>query len=668
MESIKGMRYIAGIIVAAAVLLSAVYGFCAQNGSVSVVNPGFEDGAKGWYLPSNYSVVDDTAHSGKASLRIINTDVGVYQLSAQHVKFQPNTKYHFSAWIKTKGVAGNEGGGSICIEYYDAKGVWLGGAYPWGIAGDADWTLVESDVEPMPANTASIILSVYLRPRMTGTAWFDDIKIEPYYGIPMDAALIKPVYRGRLDAGARDQQVLLYAKVAEKFTGGFGVSSVKLNLRVLSGDKSVLQKIIRPKAGVNEIAFDASHLPIGNYSVVLDLLDPSGKSLNTRNLSFEKIPANSPKPTVYIDEYGRTIRNGKPFFPFGFYFGPGPNRDGSYKEHIDRISNSPFNTVMPYGINEDSLGTIREYLDYLDSKNVCILYSLKDILKGLAWYGENMLGLGDEKRQITGLVTAFKDHPAVLGWYLCDEIPAKYQDRLIERYKLVKSLDANHPGWSVLTDPGALFAYLETCDVMGTDPYPINRAPVTNASAWTAAAYNVAGGHRSVWMVPQVMDWNCYGYDKILRGPTLDEITIMSYLCLIEGAKGMIYYSYFDLQRDVFGFDKRWKDVMTMGNEIKQLIPAVMSIKKPLNLTVQTSIPDIRHRVFADDNGSNYLLLANTHKTRGGVVTVSIPKDYKVQILKHAEITDATSNINNSKLIVPMGPLQSTTVILKKQK
>jgi hypothetical protein len=397
-------------------------------------------------------------------------------------------------------------------------------------------------------------------------------------------------------------------------------------------------------------------------------MDPSGKSLNTRNLSFEKIPANSPKPTVYIDEYGRTIRNGKPFFPFGFYFGPGPNRDGSYKDHIDRISNSPFNTVMPYGINEDSLGTIREYLDYLDSKNVCILYSLKDILKGLAWYGENMLGLGDEKGQITGLVTAFKDHPAVLGWYLCDEIPAKHQDRLIERYKLVKSLDANHPGWSVLTDPGALFAYLETCDVMGTDPYPINRASVTNASAWTAAAYNVAGGHRSVWMVPQVMDWNCYGYDKILRGPTLDEMTIMSYLCLIEGAKGMIYYSYFDLQRDIFGFDKRWKDVMVMGNEIEKLIPAVMSIKKPMNLIVQTSTPDIRHRVFADDNASNYMLLANTHKTRGGVVTVSIPKDYKVQILKHAEITSATANVINGKLIVPMGPLGSTTVILMQHK
>jgi hypothetical protein len=167
-------------------------------------------------------------------------------------------------------------------------------------------------------------------------------------------------------------------------------------------------------------------------------------------------------------------------------------------------------------------------------------------------------------------------------------------------------------------------------------------------------------------MVPQVMDWNCYGYDKILRGPTLDEMTIMSYLCLIEGAKGMIYYSYFDLQRDIFGFDKRWKDVMIMGNEIEKLIPAVMSIKKPLNLTVRTSTPDIRHRVFADDNGSNYLLLANTHKTRGGVVTVSIPNDYKLQILKHAEVTDATANVINGKLVVPMGPLGSTTVILKK--
>lgn len=666
------MRYVTSIIASAVFGLAALLtGVCAvqvQDSPVAVVNPGFEDGVKGWSLPPNYSVVDDVSHSGKSSLRLVNTDAGVYQLSSQELKFEPEAMYHFSVWVKTKGVAGSDSGATICIEYWDNKGGYLGGSYPGGIAGDNDWTLVEGDISAMPEKTAKVNIAVYLRKGMTGSAWFDDITIVPFYGQALDCALVKPAYRGMLDESARDQQILIYAKVARKFAGGYKVGSVKLSCRVISGDRTILQKTITPKAGLNKISMNAGRIPTGDYSIAIDLLDPSGNAADTKSLMLKKLPAGSAKPTVYTDEYGRTIRNGKPFFPFGFYFGPNPNRDGSYKEHIDRISNSPFNTIMPYGINAHNLDTIREYLDYLDSRNVCILYSLKDILKGIAYYEENMLGLGDEKGQITGLVTAFKDHPAVLGWYLNDEAPPKYQERLMERYRMVKALDANHPTWSVLCDPGSLFSYLETCDVLGTDPYPVNRAPITTAANWTSATVKVSGGHRSVWMVPQVMDWNCYGYDKAIRAPTLDEMTIMSYLCLIEGAKGMIYYSYFDLQRDSLGFDRRWKDVMVMGREIERLIPAVLSIAKPLKLAVETTSTDVRYRIFSDETGKTFVLLANPEKSKGAVVTVSIPNGYRAELLKHSEITDATASIKNGKLAVVMSPMQAVTMILVNQK
>ena len=638
----------------------------AQDTPVKIANPGFEDGNQGWTLPPNYSVVSDVSHTGKSSLRTINTDASVYQLASQDIKSQPEAMYKFSVWVKTKGVTGSESGATICVEYWDAKGGYLGGSYPAGIQGDTDWTLVEGEISAKPENTAKVTLTVYMRKGMTGTAWFDDIEMNPFYGQPLDCALIKPAYRGMLDVDSRDQQVLIYAKVARKFAGGYKVGSIKLDCQIKSGDQTIIQKTITPTAGMNKITMNAGRLPVGDYTIVVKLVDPSGAVALQRDMTLTKHPAGAPKPTVYIDEYGRTIRNGKPFFPFGFYFGPAPNRDGSYKAHIDRISNSPFNTIMPYGINSDSLGTIKEYLDYLDSKNVCILYSLKDILKGIAYYEENMLGLGDEKGQINGIVNAFKGHPAVLGWYLNDEAPPKYQDRLIERYRMVRALDANHPTWSVLCDPGSLFAYLETCDVLGTDPYPINRAPITTVSNWASATVKVADGHRSVWMVPQVMDWNCYNYDRETRAPSLDEMTVMSYLCLIEGAKGMIYYSYFDLQRDSLGFDKRWNDVMVMGREIEKIIPAALSIKKPSKLTLQTSSQDLHYKAMSDDNGKTYLLLANTSKVKGAAVTVSIPANCKVELLKNADISDAGDLIKNGKITVSLHPTQATTVIISK--
>lgn len=659
------MRFAYCLIAAlAAVMVLSLSGF-AQNQPVNVANPGFEEGSKGWELPPNYSVDNTVAHSGGSSLKIVSTDPEVYQLAAQSLKFEPETMYKFSVWVKTQGVAGKDTGATICVEYWDEKGGYLGGSYPAGILGDNDWKLVEGDVSQMPPKTAKVNLTVYLRKGMTGTAWFDDIQIVPFYGEPFDCALIEPVYRGTMTEGSKNQNITVFSRVAQKFEGGYKVDRVRIKCSVVDGDKVLLVKSIKPVAGLNKITMNGSRLPVGKYKVISELVGPGNQVIKSMDLDFEKQSASVARPTVYIDEFGRTIRNGKPYFPFGFYFGPNPSKKGEYKEHIDRISDSPFNTIMPYGINVEDLETIREYLDYLDSKDVTILYSLKDILKDIAYYQENMLGLGDEKGQITGIVNAFKDHPAVLAWYLNDEAPIKYQDRLKERYKMVKSLDPNHPTWSVLCDPGTLSFYLETCDVLGTDPYPMNKRAITQVSDWTKATFDVGGGKRCIWQVPQVMDWNCYNYDKEFRAPTLDEMIVMSYLALIEGARGLVYYSYFDLQRDTRGFDYRWKDVMLMGKEVEKLIPAAMSLNKPAKVKVEADPEFIRYAAKADDNNDTFLMLANVHLTRAYVARISVPKGKKIEMLRHAEITDVTSQVKDGKLTVSIPGTQAATIIVR---
>ena len=93
--------------------------------------------------------------------------------------------------------------------------------------------------------------------------------------------------------------------------------------------------------------------PVGNLMGSLDsLLD--GGDVGERQFTVTRLPADAPQPTVTIDRHNRTLVNGKPFFPLGWYFGPHPG-DANYREHLDRIAASPFNTVMPYGINTGSV-------------------------------------------------------------------------------------------------------------------------------------------------------------------------------------------------------------------------------------------------------------------------------------------------------------------------
>ena len=193
----------------------------------------------------------------------------------------------------------------------------------------------------------------------------------------------------------------------------------------------------------------------------------------------------------------------------------------------------------------------------------------------------------------------------------------------------------------------------------------MNRAPITTVTNWTKTTYRVGDGRRCVWMVPQVMDWNCYTYDKENRAPTMDEMIVMSYLSLIEGARGMIYYSYFDLQRDSMGFDKRWADVMVMGKEIEKLIPAALSLEKPERLGVDCNKDiNVKYALKADDNKNTYVLLANVNKTKATVIKVSIPAGRRVEILRHANLSDVTSDVKSGKLTITLPPTQAASVIV----
>lgn len=608
-------------------------------------NAGFEGGTNGWHVPKTFSVVDGGAHEGSRCLRVENTNAALYQLARQPIAFEPGLQYRYGAWVKTQGVRGDESGATLCMEWSGTNG-WLGGDYIDGKKGDSDWSYLEGVTAPIPAAAKGIDFKLYLRKGMTGLAWFDDATVCAVWPRPMDAQLLRPNYRGWILPAETNHAVIVRAVVADRLGPDIDRPSSLLTCEIVdaAGAPKLSEEVVAPAPAAHDIALDAGGLPPGEYRIRVALRRADGTAICSREFPLRKWAPGASPPEVYIDGASRTIVRGKPFFPLGWYFGPGPAAK-DFRDHIDRVAASPFNTIMCYGVNAGGQDKVRAYLDHLNDKGLKIIYSIKDVYAGTKYFHEPVLGLRGEEAIVRGVVGAFRDHPAVLGWYLNDELPPSMRDRLEARYRLVRELDPNHPTWAVLYQVDELFGYLDTADVLGTDPYPIPSKPITTASDWAKKTVGVSGGHRPVWMVPQAFDWSHYHKDRPGRFPTRDELRVMTYLCLIHGADGLIYYCYHDLLRDPATFERNWSDMSAVGREVRLLEPALVSAVAIPAIEVKTDSVALQWAARADDSGHTFVMMANTDSEMPAKAQIHIPAGARARLIRGDGSTDAAGGV-----------------------
>jgi hypothetical protein len=214
----------------------------------------------------------------------------------------------------------------------------------------------------------------------------------------------------------------------------------------------------------------------------------------------------------------------------------------------------------------------------------------------------------DDIDTITAKVNAFKSHPTVISWYMNDELGLEYLSELEAQYQKVRELDNDHPVWSVHWRKYVLVEEAHTTDILGVDPYPIPAHPITMVSDWADWAEEAGRGYRPLWIVPQIFNWSDYG--RAGRPPTREEMRAMTYLAVNHGAKGLIYYSYFNI-RDDADYDTRWPQIKGIANEINQLRPVFLSIEQTNNNDIVCDNEDIDFNLMRHNN-AYYLFAVNT--------------------------------------------------------
>ena len=289
-----------------------------------------------------------------------------------------------------------------------------------------------------------------------------------------------------------------------------------------------------------------------------------------------------------------------------------------------------------------------EILDLYHSKGLKVLASVKDIYipepdgTAVAFCPPSIKTKAQETAYVTEVVSRCRNHPALLAWYTSDEMKGRYADRLLDRYRLLKKLDPDHPVF-VLAFTDAIRSFVPALDIGGGDPYPVcspwtgnkkrmNERP-DEGSVWEAGQNAVDEreamfGLKPLWQVPQAFmwAWDHGGEEKRpeLRFPTRNELSSMTWQQVAAGANGIFFYSYGQMLNQC----RNSGQLHRYFSEVT--VPVARELKEMYNILILKPGPEIVNvpekvmvRTWRDDDGSVYVLACNTHpEFRDGKIAV----------------------------------------------
>ena len=269
---------------------------------------------------------------------------------------------------------------------------------------------------------------------------------------------------------------------------------------------------------------------------------------------------------------GGLIVNKLPFFPFGFYC-YSPVSPTLPEEEVVK----GFNTMSPYQkILPETLNDRKAYMDRCAELGMKVHYNLLSVSGG-GGVGSKIEGLTDKEKRdrLIAEIKTFRDHPALLGWYISDEPNGKSitPEQLEDIYKTIKENDPWHPVSIVFMAPFLTSKkYSAAFDIVMADPYPIPDNSISMPGEVARQLKAEFIGKRPVWIVPQAFG----GGELWSREPTIQEIRSMTWQSIINGATGIQYF----VRQGLNYFPKSaatWSECGRMAIEVAELTPWLLS-------------------------------------------------------------------------------------------
>lgn len=543
-------------------------------------NGDFEKGMSDWKIPQDgtWQVAEGAGIGGSRAL-VVEIPEGQpfrYVLS-DDFPIEAGTVYSFEVRVKNENFVCKYGKYGPSFSWKDASGRELGSC--GGIAqadnevGNDGWYRFSGTTAPLPREAVTGRFVIWAPANnCSGRMRFDDFRIRQTDSRPGVMAVHTSVYRDTAASGKVRIAAEYFANPVRfddaKLKGAFELKGPLRTVRIAPS---------RMGGGTAEAEFDAGALPVGDYGLSFGLDDGDGKRLGSKSIPFHRV-AKLPKRKVAFDAAGRTLVDGKPFFPLGMYW-----MDVTEK-NLQTYTNGPFNCIMSYR------ASTREQLDLAWKYGIRVIYTSQGFYEAYASKPE-------KEAEYVALRMAYRDHPALLAWYVCDELKTSLIPQLIKRNLAFRAADPDHPTWQVLNYPDKSREFMDGADVLGCDPYPIGgrhdgtSAPISIASGSPAKLSAGAYGMRPMWNVPQMFNWAWYRKEHAnspgVRMPTRAEMANMAWQSVAAGSNGLIFYSFFDVMTKEPDEAKReayWQDMLSVVREVKRWETVLLS--DPSDLTI----------------------------------------------------------------------------------
>jgi len=580
-------------ILALTLTLSWLAGTPLLASEVPIPNAGFEEELKGWSASAtfkeNISIASGVARTGDRSLRLSSLPNGKGNAMAfRSVRgIRPHGVYYLSAWVRSTEATSGSIAAGIKLEYYNAKGQNTSGVNGRiSLTPNSDWAQVTVTAR---ADEDTQYVKIYARQFGKGTLLFDEFKLE------------------RPDIQLLDPTRLLYVPgqpvdVGLKVWTGDRWKSDNLPAFSLEATHDGKSTTYQPQVKtVNEQEFVLStQLPAINSGAYVIKAFLNGTPAKSTARTYPSVPNRKP---ANLTETGTILHQGKPFFPIGIYHpqnytwyrnGGTDNGVAGAREDYARIAAQGFNALQGSSTNNVSL--LGEYLDEAHKHGLVV---------DVPFYGS-----GKVKANLSyslQKIARYKDHPAVLNWKISDEpdLRPDVVEEVPDAYHAFKKADSNTPIEVTLATDDALAAWANFMDIIQINRYPLPGTALTRVSDYTRIAVQNKLPWQNVSYVVQS------GWGDLTRQPTVPQARSMVYLALIEGAKGIWWYSMYDPNWDLTK-TPLWPHMKAINTEIKELSEPVMLGQ---HITAVTSSNKKVYVRALKHEGKLYVLVTNPEST-----------------------------------------------------
>ncbi|GAB6163784.1 hypothetical protein JCM12298_29440 [Desulfothermus naphthae] len=337
---------------------------------------------------------------------------------------------------------------------------------------------------------------------------------------------------------------------------------------------------------------------------------------NFGDVKLNELKENGACPVKVDSERRCLLVNRKPFFFFAACFMRAHLYKTRWKELLNILKEHGYTTVIAsfscrWNNSHASLPEIRSFL------HLAYRYGLKVII----WINPNAIRdkngkfrpvkkyfppeivLREYKKEIKRIIVPLlKNHPALLGWYLCDEpckkslIRSGFTKKIIE---FARKFDNCHPlyiNYGNLLEDYKFYKGEVPGDIVSHTQYPIPVYPITYIAENTA--FECVTGEFKKPVVLWLQLWGGKG-----RYPTPDEFSCMAYLAAIYGATG------FQTWPMMPGSKLLWNRVKVVISEMKELAPVLY---EPVRFPIELKGSEYVHAMAKKVNGKYWIIAVNT--------------------------------------------------------